>query len=148
MQADLPSMPQPTDFVQQIDFASLVEKPDLAQAKLLSIPEGDRRSRAMEGLGKVFNLADLDRIPEALFQPPPVFPAALKHDVSSASVTVEFVVDTNGVVVNAYVTDTSHVGFNVAATTGVSRWKFRPGMRGGRKVNTRMRVPINFKLIE
>src|SRR3954466_10021138 len=29
MQADVPQIPQPTDFVQQVDFASLVEQPDL-----------------------------------------------------------------------------------------------------------------------
>jgi len=29
---------------------------------------------------------------------------------------------------------------------GVSRWRFRPGMRGGRRVNTRMSVPIIFRV--
>ena len=33
-----------------------------------------------------------------------------------------------------------------AAVTGVGRWKFRPGQKNGRPVNTRMRVPILFRL--
>jgi hypothetical protein len=30
----------------------------------------------------------------------------------------------------------------------VSRWKFRAGIKAGRKVNTRMRVPIVFKILD
>jgi len=30
----------------------------------------------------------------------------------------------------------------------VSRWQFRPGMKAGKKVNTRMRVPLIFRVIE
>lgn len=39
----------------------------------------------------------------------------------------------------------SRKGFNEAAVQGVAKWKFRAGVRGGRKVNTQMRVPIVFR---
>jgi protein TonB len=42
------------------------------------------------------------------------------------------------------VTDSSHHGFDDAAMVGVSKWKFRPGMKAGRKVNTRVRQMITF----
>jgi protein TonB len=148
MQADLPQIPQPTDFVQQLDFTSLIEPPDLSQAKLLSIPDHARRGGKIAELGQIFNLADLDRIPEAVLQTPPVFPTALKREVTSAGVTVEFVVDTQGRVVNTVVVSCTYPGFEIAAIQGVERWKFRPGMRGGRKVNTRMRVPIIFRVVD
>jgi protein TonB len=30
----------------------------------------------------------------------------------------------------------------------VSKWKFRPGKKGGRNVNTKMQVPIVFSITE
>src|SRR5262245_38589583 len=36
MQADLPQLPRPNDFVQQIDFSSLMERPDFGNVNLLS----------------------------------------------------------------------------------------------------------------
>lgn len=148
MQADVPTIVQATDFVQQMDFSTLVERPDLSQAKLMTIPDAVRRGKVTEGLGDIFNLADLDRPPEPYFQPAPIYPPSLKHEVSSAKLVLEFIVDAQGRVLNVLVVQSSHHGFDHAAIAGVERWKFRPGMRGGRKVNTRMRVPINFRLLE
>lgn len=145
MQADLPQVPQPSDFVQKIDFSSLIERPDLSEAKIMSIPDSPRGgTKIVESLGNIFNLSDLDRIPEPIFQPPPAYPNTMKRDVFSGTVVVEFIVNTEGRAINAFAFDSTHTGFNEAAVTGVERWKFRPGVKAGRKVNTRMRVPINF----
>ena len=80
-------------------------------------------------------------------QPPPVFPTSLKHDYDFGKVTVQFIVDTQGRVVGPVVVDSTFMGFNDAATSGVSKWKFRPGMKSGKRVNTRMQVPIIFKIV-
>jgi protein TonB len=150
MQADLPQLPKPNDFVQQIDFSSLIERPDFSQAKLFTIPENIRREsgKIAESIGTIFNLADLDRIPEPVFQPAPVYPMSMKREGVTATVVVEFIVDTQGRAVNAMVTDSTHRSFEQAAVMGVQKWKFRAGVRGGRKVNTRMRVPIVFTIEE
>jgi protein TonB len=37
-------------------------------------------------------------------------------------------------------------GFERPALEGVVRWKFRPGMKLGRKVNTRVIQPIDFSI--
>ena len=148
-QADLPQMPRPDDFVQKIDFNSLIERPDMSAAKVFAVPDNINRGAAIrQSIGTIFNLADLDRIPQALFQPPPVFPAQYKHDVTTATVRVQFIVDTNGNVVRPFVVDSTHVGFNEAATVGVGKWKFKPGIKAGRRVNTRMEVPIIFTTVE
>jgi protein TonB len=145
MQADLPQLPRPSDFIQKIDFSSLLERPDLSEAKIMSIPDTARRgTRIVENIGSIFNLADLDRAPEPVFQPAPAYPNMMKRDTYSATVVVEFVVTAEGRVTNAFASDSTHPGFNDAATTGVMKWKFRPGQKAGRKVNTRMRVPIVF----
>ena len=149
MQADLPQIPQPTDFVQQIDFNSLVERPDINLTKVWTVPEGIRRgSRPGEGMGNIFNLADLDRHPAPVIQPAPIYPMALKREGLTATVLVEFIVDVQGLVVNPVAIESSHHDFEVAALTGVQKWKFRPGVRAGRKVNTRMRVPIVFRVVD
>lgn len=149
MQADLPQIPQPTDFVQPIDFNSLVERPDINLTKVWTVPEGIRRgSRPGEGMGNIFNLADLDRHPAPVIQPAPIYPMALKREGLTATVVVEFIVDVQGLVVNPVAIESSHRDFEIAAVTGVQKWKFRPGIRAGRKVNTRMRVPIVFRMVD
>ncbi len=149
MLADVPAPIMPNSFVQPIDVQSLLPPTDLSQAKTMTIPDHIARGKKIgEGLGNIFNLADLDRAPEPTVQPSPVFPPGLKKEMTEASVKVEFVVNTDGRVVNAVVVDSTHHGFDEAALIGVSKWHFRPGMKAGRKVNTRMMVPILFKTFD
>jgi protein TonB len=148
MQADVPQLAKPSDFVQQINFASLLEQPDFSKLNVYAVPENIRSSgsKLAEQFGKIFNLSDLDRVPEPVLQPAPVFPVAMRREALSAKVIVEFIVDVNGRVLDPVIVETTHHGFDDAALAGVSRWKFRAGMKGGRRVNTRMRVPIIFKI--
>lgn len=149
MQADLPQLPQPGDFVQQLNFASLLEKPDFSNVQVYVVPEHFRSGSSLaQQIGKIFNLSDLDRIPEPVFQPPPQFPFAMRREAHTGTVVVEFIVDVSGVVREPFVRESTHRGFDDAAVTGVSRWKFRPGFKAGSKVNTRMRVPIIFKITD
>jgi TonB family protein len=149
MQADLPQIPLPTDFVQTIDFSSLIERPEINLSKIWTVPESIRRGgKTSGGPGNIFNLSDLDRVPEPVMQAVPIYPQSMKAAGVSARVVVDFIVDTGGSVLNAVVLETTHPGFDAAAVTGVQKWKFRPGVREGRKVNTRMRVPIIFSLTD
>jgi len=146
MQADLPLIPQPSDFVQTLNFASLLEQPDFSQLQVYAVPENIRTggTRLAEQIGRIFNLSDIDRVPEPVFQPAPQFPFAMRRESHTGTVIVEFIVDVNGVVLDPVARESTHHGFDEAALSGVSRWKFRPGVRAGGKVNTRMRVPIIF----
>lgn len=147
--ADVPQIAMPHDFVQEINFASLLPRPDLTDAKVFVIPHNINHSGKLgEGLGNIFNLADLDRVPEPIVQPSPVFPPSLRREVTYAKVMVEFIVNPEGKVLNPVVVDSSYPGFEEAATAGVSRWRFHAGMRAGRRVNTRMSVPIIFRIKE
>jgi len=149
MQADVPSIPRPDDFVQALDFSSLLEKPDLSDSRISVIPENIRRGLELRSrIGAIFSIAELDRHPEPVVQVAPVFPFNLKRDAIEGRVVVEFVVDAEGRVVGAMTVESTHPGFEEAAVTGVGRWKFRPGQKNGRPVNTRMRVPILFRLTD
>jgi hypothetical protein len=46
------------------------------------------------------------------------------------------------------VIDATYPGFEDAAIVGVMRWQFRPGIKGGKRVATRMVVPIIFRVVE
>lgn len=149
MQSDVPSLPAPSDFVQPLNFASLLEAPDLGNARLTVIPETYLRStRLAESIGKIFSLEDLDRTPVPVLQPSPTYPVSMRREGLSATVMVQFVVDTDGRVLDPVVVDSTHSGFNDAAVAGVARWKFRAGMRNGKKVNVRMQVPLHFQMVE
>ena len=146
MQADVPQVPLPTDFIQSVDFASLIEQPDLSQAKVVAIPEHiGHHGKIGEGLGKIFDLSDLDRAPVATLQTAPNVPTFIQREGVVVIVKVEFVVTRDGNVVNTIVRDSTDRRCDEAATLGVSKWKFKPGIKGGRKVNTRMLAPIVFK---
>ena len=86
MLTDVPSATIDTAFVQKMDFSTLAPKPDIDTAKVITIPRGPRTGGVRpDSMKDIFNLADLDRVPEPVFQPPPVFPRNLKSEVSKAS---------------------------------------------------------------
>ena len=100
------------------------------------------------GLGadmdQAFSMADLDQKPRAVYQPAPVYPAALRSRKIDGVVTVIFVVDANGRVANAKVEKSSDPAFDKPALDAVRKWKFEPAMKEVRKVSAKMRAPIRF----
>lgn len=146
MLADVPHLPTPNDFVQEMDFSSLMEQPDLSHAKVVIIPEHiGHGGKIGEKLGKIFDLSDLDRAPVPTLQTPPVVPAFVKREFTMVTVQVEFIVTSAGQVVNAFARSSTDYRCNDAAVLAVSKWRFRPGIKNGHKVNVRMLVPIVFK---
>jgi len=142
MQTDVPQIITETSFVQQI------QPPPPEGLKpatgVISIPT----NRAV-GLGKgieVFDISKLDQIPQAKFRAKPIYPFDMRRAGISGEVVVEFICDTNGDVLNAFAVRSTQREFEAAAVQAVSKWKFRPGRKGGRAVNTRMQQPISFTL--
>jgi periplasmic protein TonB len=93
-----------------------------------------------------FSPAKLDRIPRATVQRSPDYPASMKQDGIKGSVVVEFVVNTEGHVVQAEVIRSTHREFVEPALRAVRSWQFEPGKRNGVAVRFRMAVPIEFGL--
>ena len=156
---DVPALPDVMstvnlgDFVQPFDMASLLPRANVDGLKgLTTIPVGARRGGAggtASGLsGSVFSLADLDRAPTPTFQPAPEVPGALRNRAAGVRVTVEFIVTTKGTVTDAVVLNSTNTEFDETALKTVRRWKFRPGYKRGKTVNTRMIQPILFTLTE
>lgn len=147
MLADIPSrVPLATDFVQALQPAVPIDPSQMA-TDLSRVPVQIAHKPTAAGLKDLFDLAQLDRAPEPVAQPAPVFPFELKNQVERAEVIVEFIVTSDGRVQYATIVSATHAGFERAAVEGVSKWRFRPGIKAGRKVNTRMRVPLIFRVV-
>ena len=144
MLADVPTMVDlSTAFVQEIDYSSLVPQQDLAMASSLTIPTNiNRGGKIGEGMGKIFDLKDLDRPPEPTVTIAPVVPVSMRDAGLRVTVAVGFIVDSQGRVVNAYIAQTTDRRLDEAALVAIGKWKFRPGTKGGRKVNVRMMQPF------
>jgi protein TonB len=142
MQNDLPQVVTPDAFVQPIE----PPPPDLTaiSKNIVKIPE------TRSGLGgiEVFDISKLDQQPVAKFQARPQFPFEMRRAGISGEVIVDFIVDTNGDVRNAFSAHSSQREFEAAAVQAVSKWKFRPGRKNGHAVFTHMQVPIVFTLNE
>ena len=96
----------------------------------------------------LFDLKNLDEQPTPRFQSKPVYPFEMRRAGITGQVIVGFIVDSKGNVREAYAVRSSHREFEQAAIQAVSKWRFRPGKKGGRAVNTRMQVPIVFNITD
>jgi protein TonB len=144
MQMDVPQIVTDTSFVQQIQ----PPPPDnLKPAAGVIVIPGNRDTSSFRGM-EVFDLSKLDQQPQARFQARPQYPFEMRRAGIAGEVVVDFIVDSNGDVQNAYSIKSSQREFESAAVLAVSKWKFKPGRKGGRNVNTHMQVPIVFTLNE
>ncbi|MBI3885866.1 MAG: TonB family protein [Opitutae bacterium] len=87
-----------------------------------------------------------DRMPVPIKLVKPIFPTVFRLTVTDGDVLVEFVVDTQGRVREAKAVKSSHPAFAEPAVQAVQSWRFLPGRKGGRMVDTRMRVPVYFRI--
>jgi protein TonB len=121
--------------------------PGIATAKgVVTIPANPRPPGWGRNYGNLFNIDQLDQIPVATYRAYPIYPYELKRNGTEGTVTVGFICDSDGNVHDAYVANSTNRGFDAPAVQAVTKWKFKPGKRGGKAVNTRMSVPIVFNL--
>ena len=98
-----------------------------------------------DSVDKAFSMDDIDQKPRAIVQTPPTYPAELKGKKVEGVVQVAFIVTTTGHVAKAHVERSSHPAFEAPALAALRQWKFEPGVKGGVRVQCRMRVPIRFQ---
>jgi periplasmic protein TonB len=146
--ADVPSIVPIDAFVQPLDFTPSLPA-NLDSVRLAAVPLNVARgSGTAEKLGKIFDVSQLDRRPEPTFRPSPVFPPDLRKDYPEAAVLLEFIITAKGEVIAPVALTSDNGRFEEAAIRAVERWRFRPGYKSGRPVNTRTRITINFRVDE
>lgn len=95
------------------------------------------------GLDDGFGFGDLDQDPRVLYQESPKMTETMRRK-TPATVVVVFIVDKKGRVANAAVQSSTDAMFERSALTAVQKWRFEPGQRKGKPVESRMRIPITF----
>lgn len=98
-----------------------------------------------------FPPVDLPRggsVPAVLTQARPQYPFELRRAGISGEALIDFVVNSEGRVQNAFALRATDVLFAESALAAVRQWTFRPGLLNGQPINTHMQVPIVFTLNE
>jgi protein TonB len=97
-----------------------------------------------DALDNAFSMSDIDQKPQVLFQAEPVFPLSMRGKKIEGRVTVIFVVDSKGKVLDPRSTETTHEAFERPAVDAVKQWKFEPAVKAGKRVACKMRVVVRF----
>jgi TonB family protein len=85
--------------------------------------------------------------PQLIEQAKPEYSEALRLAGIDGQVVVQFGVDATGAVENVTVFKSDHPELDVPAVEAVKKWKFKPAMKDGQPVETRIiRVPISFNI--
>jgi protein TonB len=144
MLTDVPQIVTDTSFVQKIQ----PPPPEgMKPAVGVIVIPGDRDFSNFHGM-RVFDPSMLDQQPVPQFQARPQYPFEMRRAGIAGEVTVDFIVDPEGGVQNAYALRSSQHEFEAAAVQAVAKWKFKAGRKAGRAVPTHMQVPIVFTLNE
>jgi len=141
---DLPSVVPVNAFTQPL---TPPPPPGLVPSKgAITIPVNKPGANFGKGIDNLFNVGDLDQKPVARVRIDPVYPYEMSRAGINGEVTVEFIINTNGDVVQTQVMRSSHREFEVPAIQAVQKWKFKPGRKGGRVVNVRASQTLEFNL--
>ena len=112
----------------------------------INIPVTKPGANFGKGLKDLFDINNLDQKPIARVQQAPQYPYEMSRAGISGEVVVEFIINSNGDVIQTQVVRSSHREFEVPAMQCVSKWKFKPGRKGGRAVSTKASQLIEFNL--
>ena len=83
-------------------------------------------------------------IPETRVKP--MYPYAMRRHGISGEVLLEFHVDVDGRVKNAYVLQSDNPAFDDPALEAIRQWTFKPGTQDGKPVLKRMQLPMVFDI--
>ncbi|MCI0536786.1 MAG: energy transducer TonB, partial [Verrucomicrobiales bacterium] len=140
--------PEPTlaETPQQIPLSADLEVAAGAGGALAGFGEV-RALTAIEGVkDEAFDVADLEKRPEAVSQIPPTYPPELRKARIEGSVTLVFVLSEEGRVEEPRVENSSRPEFEKPALEAIRKWRFRPGMKDGQAVRTYIRIPMKFRV--
>jgi len=123
--------------------------PGLTPSKgAITIPVNKPGANFGKGISNLFNIGDLDQQPVARVRQAPTYPYDMRRAGINGTVVVEFIINTEGDVIQTQVVRSSHREFEMPALQAVQKWKFKPGRKGGRVVNVRASQLLEFNATE
>jgi len=129
---------------EELDFTpDLLELGSGPGTVLLQIPQNFAINEDSLDLGE----DDFDQPPRAATRFDPRYPRSLLKRKIGGRVLVSMKINERGIVIEAKVRESSgHTELDRAAVTAALRWKFKPGIKGGRKVISTAVQPFNFRV--
>ena len=106
----------------------------------------DLQAFAAEDLDRIFDLAEVDRIPQAVYQSSPQYPYDMLRQGVQGEVRIGFVCTKDGRTQDVRVISSTRFEFERPALDAVRQWRFEPGVKNGQRVAVRMEVPIPFRV--
>jgi protein TonB len=144
--ADIPTVVPVDAFTQPI---APPPPPGLTPSKgAITIPVTKPGANFGKGISNLFNVGDLDNPPVARVRQAPSYPYDMRRAGINGTVVVEFIINTEGDVIQTQVVRSSHREFEQPALQAVQKWKFKPGRKGGRVVNVRASQLLEFNATE
>ncbi len=97
--------------------------------------------------GGVFRVGGDVSAPVLVSKVEPEYSEEARKAKFSGAVLLSLVVDANGVPRNIHVVRPLGLGLDEKAIEAVMRWRFRPGLKGGKAVSTQATVEVTFRLL-
>ena len=94
---------------------------------------------------KIIPANQLDERPKPLSARPPVYPTTLLQAGQPGSAQIEFIIDEDGDAQLPRIISSTEPAFGYAAIQAVATWRFAPPLKGGKRVATRVQVPVSFE---
>jgi periplasmic protein TonB len=83
-----------------------------------------------------------DVAPEPIKMDRPEFPPKFKNKSAKEEIMVGFFVETDGSVKEASITSSSDSRLDRSALSAVKKWRFKPALKDGRPVRSKLTVPV------
>jgi TonB family protein len=97
--------------------------------------------------GGVYRIGGDVSAPQIISKVEPEYSEEARKAKYQGTVVLSIVVDDHGIPRNIRVVRPLGLGLDEKAIEAVQRWRFRPGMKGGRPVATQASVEVNFRLL-
>lgn len=143
---EAPPEPQLAETQQAIPLSADLEVATGTGAGIMNVNEIRSLTAAAAIKDEAFDVADLEKRPEAVSQVAPTYPAELRKAKVEGVVTMLFVLDEAGRVEDPRVENSSRPEFEKPALDAIRKWRFSPGMKDGQPVRTYIRVPMRFRV--
>jgi protein TonB len=97
--------------------------------------------------GGAFRIGGGVSAPVPIFKPEPEYSEEARKAKWQGSVTLQIVVDETGVPKEIRVSKSLGLGLDQKAIDAVTKWRFKPGMKGGKAVPVIATIEVNFRLL-
>jgi RNA polymerase sigma factor (sigma-70 family) len=130
----------------QAELADLRERRQVLENRAHARASAHARAGAAdESRALAEKVGTIDAFPQIQHRVAVQYPEALRQAGIPGEVMMSFVVDANGAVQDPKVVETTHPDLVEPALASIAQWRFTSGRKGGKNVNVRVEMPVEFR---